>query len=372
MIKTLYAKVKIVYTVFCDYPSRKGTIMSKPVKIVSLIVVILLVTGIVFGIAVFSASYTPPPEKTGIVVDKTLVEAPGTMLTVNGTPVSFEDYRYYYISNKNQFIANNYDESYFESDYDGAKAKALKDQTEQNITMFRALLDYAAANNITLTDEEKAEITTALADQKAQEGDGFAELLVQNGYTDEAMYIRLSEEQRLASKAYNAMLEEYKGDAEKELKDTMLTAKHILLMFDSEAEDPEQNEKDVLEASEAMYKEITESDDPAKTFDEMMNEYSMDTGLEANPDGYTFGPGEMVPEFENGTKALKEGEISEPIRSDWGYHIIMRLPLDETQMESQISNKANTILQEKLTETMDSMEVVPGEYYTDVTPSSIQ
>ena len=63
-------------------------------------------------------------------------------------------------------------------------------------------------------------------------------------------------------------------------------------------------------------------------FDTLMNEYSEDPGLASFPDGYTFGPNEMVPEFEQGTRDLAIGEISEPIRSQFGYHIIMRIEPD--------------------------------------------
>ncbi len=34
----------------------------------------------------------------------------------------------------------------------------------------------------------------------------------------------------------------------------------------------------------------------------------------------------MVPEFENAVKALEAYEVSEPVQSDYGYHIILRLP----------------------------------------------
>lgn len=37
-----------------------------------------------------------------------------------------------------------------------------------------------------------------------------------------------------------------------------------------------------------------------------------------------FGPGEMVPEFENMAFAISDGDISEPVESQYGWHIIMR------------------------------------------------
>ena len=67
-------------------------------------------------------------------------------------------------------------------------------------------------------------------------------------------------------------------------------------------------------------------------FDQLMTEYTDDVDSSGNvnggTDGYTFGPGEMVDEFYEGTKALGEGEISQPVQSQYGYHIILRLSAD--------------------------------------------
>jgi len=65
-------------------------------------------------------------------------------------------------------------------------------------------------------------------------------------------------------------------------------------------------------------------------FDALMWEYSQDPGLVGNPDGYTFVPGQFIAAFEEATRNLEYGEISDLV---WavhggrqGYHIIKRIP----------------------------------------------
>ncbi len=69
-----------------------------------------------------------------------------------------------------------------------------------------------------------------------------------------------------------------------------------------------------------LYERLTKE---KEDFTYLAIEYSEDPGSGANG-GYLgrFGKGRMVPEFENAAFALKPGQISKPVRSDFGWHII--------------------------------------------------
>ena len=76
--------------------------------------------------------------------------------------------------------------------------------------------------------------------------------------------------------------------------------------------------------SEAI--EILDKIKTGEKFGKMARQFSTDSGS-AKRDGSLgyFGRGKMVKEFENAAFALQAGQISEPIKTQYGYHIIKRL-----------------------------------------------
>jgi len=80
----------------------------------------------------------------------------------------------------------------------------------------------------------------------------------------------------------------------------------------------------VKKQSEAI--EILDKIKNGEKFGKMARQFSTDSGS-AKRDGSLgyFGRGKMVKEFENAAFTLQAGQISEPIKTQYGYHIIKRL-----------------------------------------------
>lgn len=78
----------------------------------------------------------------------------------------------------------------------------------------------------------------------------------------------------------------------------------------------------ILVADEATAKEVKEKLDAGEDFAELAKEYSTDGSAESGGDLGFFGEGSMVAEFEEAAFSLEVDEISEPVKTEHGYHII--------------------------------------------------
>lgn len=95
------------------------------------------------------------------------------------------------------------------------------------------------------------------------------------------------------------------------------SASHILLAIDSDASDAAVEEK--KSEADALVARIA----AGETIATLAPEYSDDPGSADNGGSLgEFGRGVMVSEFEEVTFAMSEGEVSDPVRSDFGFHII--------------------------------------------------
>lgn len=80
----------------------------------------------------------------------------------------------------------------------------------------------------------------------------------------------------------------------------------------------------ILVDTEEKAKEVVEKIGKGEDFSKLAAEYSNDPGSKAQGGklGY-FSKGQMVKEFEEAAFALKKGEVSKPVKSQFGWHIIL-------------------------------------------------
>ena len=150
-------------------------------------------------------------------------------------------------------------------------------------------------------------------------------------------------------------------------------AKHILLMtVDPETREPLDEETIAQKKAQAddLLSQLRAAEDPVALFDELMNQYSEDTGLAAYPDGYTAQKGQMVPEFEEAALALQDGEISDVVYSETtGYHIILRLPLDPADYRDQLVAQR---MQTRTDQWLEEYGVETLEAYNQLDPAAFR
>lgn len=112
-----------------------------------------------------------------------------------------------------------------------------------------------------------------------------------------------------------------------------MAANHILFIINDKATGETVDEATAAEKkakADEVYAElsaITDVEELLARFKELKEEYDEDTGKVSYPDGYTFTSGTMVSEFEDTVLALEDYQVSEPVMSTYGWHVIMRVPL---------------------------------------------
>ncbi|MFD0619478.1 peptidylprolyl isomerase [Paenibacillus sp. GCM10027629] len=246
--------------------------------------------------------------------------------------------------------------------------------TINSLIMYEVIGQEAKKANITVSE---ADIDKEVDNIKKSSGgdEGFNQMLAQYNLTVEALRKEMIPQvqlTKLLTPKVNVTDQEIKDfyEANKASMSTpeQVRASHILVKTKEEAD--------------AIEKELKGGAD----FAALAKEKSTDTGSKVNGgDLNFFGKGQMVPEFEEAAFKMKVGEVSEPIKSQFGYHIIkltdkkeaVNPTLDDKKVEikeqltkQKISEMSNEYIQglrdkAKITNTLD--KTAPKE--TGTTPA---
>lgn len=180
-----------------------------------------------------------------------------------------------------------------------------------------------------------------------------------------------------AMKSYNMTMEDMKDNVKMNLSLKKLVGSNIIISdeeivsyFEENKEKFNQEEQvsasHILVESEELAKEIREKLVAGEDIAELAKEYSTDEGTKNNGGNLGFfGRGEMVESFDKAAFTLNIGEISEPIKSNYGYHVIIvnekkeaklanledsKDDIKEMLLEAQIPEAFNEWYEQKITE----------------------
>ena len=230
------------------------------------------------------------------------------------------------------------------------------EQIKQDYAMIQVALELGITSGVNFENTYQESIENTIAQIGSKEA--FDELLAQNGFNEELYYhVQLLNDvysKILTNEKFVANEEEVKAfyDENKEtiFKYDGVRAKHILIMpeTDEEGNSTDKQWNTAKSTADKVYKLAKKGED----FDSLVAEYNMDPGVESNPDGYTFAKGEMVAEFEEKCYEMEIGEISEPVKTAYGYHIIKleeKIPYFEFDADVEAYIK-NNLSAEKFTE----------------------
>lgn len=273
--------------------------------------------------------------------------SPDTLVaTADGSPVHWNEYAYY-LANLAAQLAYPDENGVIEwNDAEGSEeslGETLRQAAEAQILQYHVIEGLAREQGVEFDAEGETfvesliqDAITSIAGETGTEEDMVEAL--QSYYMDMDVLRYQGKVQYL----YTKLFENNFGASGEKISDSdvaayveengLMMAKHILYSFtdDEGAELDDAGKAEQKAAAEAAAQElqaITDQDARLARFDEIMNADSGDPGLAYYPDGYVFGPGEMMEAFENGTAALELYQVSDPVETSAGYHVILRLPL---------------------------------------------
>ena len=284
--------------------------------------------------------------------------------TVDGRDVTWREYFYWFYMQANQIdgmaITYGIDPDWSEmATEDMNLSQLVLENAAYMVRQMDAIEKHAAENGIELNEADMEAIAQQIESEKTQ--------LLGEGATDEAFNAKLKE-LHMSREMYEKVLhtnalidrgfEELYGENGEKADEAdvvayladqgYMSAHHILIMSIDPAtgmklEDAAIEEKRAQ--AEALAEELQAIEDEAERlarFNELKAELCDDTGKAAYPDGYTYTPGTMYPEFEEACLAQEAYQVSDVVETGVGFHVIMTLPLDADALVFSASGSPST------------------------------
>lgn len=286
------------------------------------------------------------------------------IMTVNGDEVKAPFYFFQaarYLAAYDEIVGGTSDRSWIDTYND-----ELTEYIRRTVVSSETINQKAEEAGIVLSEDELTQIDETVQSNIDSAGDQetFEKMLMQNYCIDEDTYRSILQTQALASKIEDY----YFGDggqtpvtdetvADYIQENGVYQVKYILLS------NTEYSDEEAVATGNDLIAQLQAADDADALMDDLIDEYSYDTG--SSGDGTIFKSGECVSEFEEAAMNLEIGSFTTELvyNTDYGYFIIERLAVDTESYRDTVKEELYSDLLESW---IDEAEVVTSEEYDSV------
>lgn len=281
-----------------------------------------------------------------------------TVATVDGEKISSKDFEKELKLNKWIYQMQYGDGIWTQMETQDKNYKeTIKKNVLESLVQKKIYLSYAEKNKIKPDEKMLKQYTEQ--NKKMLENKETKKSMDEAGVTEEMLNDYAKDAATLA--AFYADLEKKSAPTDKELKayydknNKKIDASHILLSTTGKDGKPvsEKEKAELKKKAEEIQKKAKDGEDFAK----LAKENSQDPGSAAKGGNLgEFGKGVMAPAFENAAFALKEGEISNVVETQFGFHIIKLNKIINVDFNKAKDEIKTSLTQEKAQKTVESIK----------------
>jgi foldase protein PrsA len=220
-----------------------------------------------------------------------------------------------YLTNIQNQYENVYGSRIWDAKVDGVTLESnVKDMALSKMAQIKAINLLAEREGIALDDEELKKVGLAADEYYGSLNEREIEAMG----IDREVIFNLYKEYALSEKLYQDTIKDINPEISDDEART-ITVEHILIKTYNLDEDGNRHEyteyakKEARDKAESLLERIKAGED----FENLASEFNEDSSMT-----YSFGKGEMDPVFENAAFNLGEGEVSDIVETEYGYHII--------------------------------------------------
>jgi len=203
--------------------------------------------------------------------------------------------------------------------------EALLNTEDAEIVLRNLMIVKVLEDNYEVTDEK---IDERYEELKSQIGEDFESILESRNISEEALKKDIKIE----------LLQEAVISEDVDVSEEEIEQYYEKMKYELEA-------SHILVEDEDLANEIKGKLDKGEDFADLAKEYSTDSSAEQGGQLGFFTVGAMVPQFEDAAYKLEVDEISEPVKSDFGYHIILLTDKQEVEDVGSLEDNKTSIRQ---------------------------